>query len=64
MGSHLGASYGSDYVNLGFAFGHGHFNAVGVNAPLQAWDAELIPPNSIEARSMRPASNSRFWTLG
>jgi erythromycin esterase len=49
MGSYLGANYGSDYVNLGFAFGHGHFNAVGVNVPLQAWDAELIPSNSIEA---------------
>ena len=49
MGSYLGSNYGSDYLNLGFAFGHGHFNAVGVNAPLQTWDAELIPSNSIEA---------------
>ena len=49
MGSYLGAKYGSDYVNLGFAFGHGRFNAVGANAPLQSWDAELIPSNSIEA---------------
>jgi erythromycin esterase len=49
MGSYLATSYGSDYVNLGFAFGHGHFNAVGSNAPLQSWDAEQIPSNSIEA---------------
>jgi len=49
MGSYLGASYGADYVNLGFAFGHGRFNAVGSNAPLQSWDAELIPANSLEA---------------
>jgi erythromycin esterase-like protein len=49
MGSILGAQYGSDYVALGFVFGHGGFNAVGTSGFLQAWDAELLPPNSIEA---------------
>jgi erythromycin esterase len=48
MGGYLRSSYGADYVNLGFAFGHGFFNAVGTTG-LQPWDAEIIPANSLEA---------------
>ncbi len=49
MGGYLRANYGADYVNLGFAFGRGKFNAVGLNAQLQPWDAELVPANALEA---------------
>jgi erythromycin esterase len=50
MGGYLRAAYGSDYVNLGFLFGHGGFNAVGANGEgLMAWTVTQIPANSIEA---------------
>ena len=50
MGGQLRSDYGSDYVNLGFLFGHGSFNAVdAANGQLQACTANTIPNNSIEA---------------
>ncbi|MEO7456555.1 MAG: erythromycin esterase family protein [Gemmatimonadaceae bacterium] len=50
MGGHLRAAYGSDYVNLGFMFGTGGFNAVGLNGEgLKAWQTSFVPTNSIEA---------------
>ncbi|MEP6999221.1 MAG: erythromycin esterase family protein [bacterium] len=50
MGSHLRAAYGSDYVNLGFMFGTGGFNAVGLNGEgLKSWQTNFVPTNSIEA---------------
>jgi erythromycin esterase len=50
MGSYLRSSYGADYVNLGFLFGTGGFNAVGENGEgLKAWTATLVPGSSIEA---------------
>jgi erythromycin esterase len=53
MGSYLRAAYGDDYVNLGFLFGRGGFNAIpatGIGyAGLRSWDAELVPNGSLEA---------------
>lgn len=48
MGAHL-ATLGSDYVNLGFLFGHGAFNAVAVGGGQQAFIADYVPSNSLEA---------------
>jgi erythromycin esterase len=49
MGGYLRASYGADYLPLGFAFGTGGFNAVGPGTSLKAWRASIIPKSSIEA---------------
>jgi erythromycin esterase len=50
MGGHLRAAYGSDYVNLGFLFGHGSFNAKGSRGEgVRPWTVTDIPSNSIEA---------------
>jgi erythromycin esterase len=48
MGGYLRASYGADYLPLGFAFGTGGFNAVG-SAGLRAWEASIIPKGSLES---------------
>jgi erythromycin esterase len=52
MGGYLRSSFGSDYVNLGFAFGRGTFTAVTQTGttlgPLTTWSASLIPKSSIE----------------
>jgi erythromycin esterase len=50
MGDSLGAELGSDYVNLGFLFGTGQFNAVGVGSEgLRLWSVSLIPEFSVES---------------
>jgi erythromycin esterase len=58
MGSWLRNAFNDDYVNLGFLFGTGRFNAVGCpqTSPLQAGSSVvgncqtmLVPKNSIEA---------------
>jgi erythromycin esterase len=50
MGGYLRARYGADYVNVGFLFGEGSFNAVGLSGEgLKQWRTTLIPSNSIEA---------------
>jgi erythromycin esterase len=48
MGDVLERVYGDDYVNLGFLFGRGDFNAVGSNG-LRAWNAQLVLDQSMEA---------------
>jgi erythromycin esterase len=48
MGNHLARAYGNGYVNLGFLFGRGSFNAVG-SGGLRPWNAQLVPNNSVEA---------------
>jgi Erythromycin esterase homolog len=53
MGGHLRDAFESDYVNLGFAFGHGTLTAVGQTGTtltgLGTWSASIIPKASIEA---------------
>ena len=51
MGSLLRTAYGDDYVNLGFLFGSGQFNAVGCGpgGSLSACVTTLVLPGSIEA---------------
>jgi erythromycin esterase len=52
MGSYLRSAYGAGYVNVGFAFGMGSFNAVGgsgTNGALQPFQATLVPDGSIES---------------
>lgn len=50
MGGHLRAAYGSDYVNLGFLFARGGFNAAeSVGGAVQTWTVNDVPPTSIEA---------------
>lgn len=50
MGGQLRSDYGGDYVNLGFLFGDGSFNAINAtNGQLQACTVGKIPSNSIEA---------------
>ncbi len=50
MGGYLRASYGTDYVNVGFLFAQGNFNAVGFNGEgLKSWRSTVVPSNSIEA---------------
>ncbi|MEP6618746.1 MAG: erythromycin esterase family protein [bacterium] len=49
MGGYLGSMYGADYVNLGFVFGHGSFNAVGGGTgTLGPQQANLVVDHSIE----------------
>lgn len=50
MGSLLRAAYGDDYVNLGFLFGGGQFNAVGCGpgGSLSACVTNLVPGGSLE----------------
>lgn len=52
MGSYLRSAYGDGYVNVGFAFGMGSFNAIGgtgTDRTLQAFQAGLKPAGSIES---------------
>jgi len=52
MGSYLRAAYGSGYLNVGFVFGTGGFNAVGgtgTNGALQPFKATVVPEGSIES---------------
>jgi len=49
MGDSLARAYGEDYVNLGFAFGTGRFNAFGPDYGLRAWEATLVPSGSMES---------------
>jgi len=50
MGGHLRSEYGSEYVNLGFLFGRGSFNAVSsASGGLQVCTVGDPPTNSIEA---------------
>lgn len=50
MGGYLRATYGADYVNVGFLFAQGNFNAVGFNGEgLKSWRTTVVPSNSIEA---------------
>lgn len=50
MGGYLRARYGADYVNVGFLFAEGNFNAMGLSGEgLKQWRTTLIPSNSIEA---------------
>ena len=52
MGAHsIPRASGDDYVNLGFLFGSGQFNAVGCGpgGGLSACVTTLVPPGSIEA---------------
>ena len=50
MGDHLNRAYGNGYVNLGFLFGRGSFNAVGFGTnTLQAWSAQRVLPFSMES---------------
>ena len=52
MGSYLRATDGDAYVNVGFAFGTGGFNAVGgtgTSGALQPFQATLIPEGSVES---------------
>jgi erythromycin esterase len=52
QGGHLRRAYGSAYVNLGFLFGTGGFNAVGAGtarAGLGPHNAQLVPNGSLEA---------------
>ena len=53
MGAALRSAYGDDYVNLGFVFGTGFFNAIEQNGSafgnLQAWSTSVVPDGSIES---------------
>jgi erythromycin esterase len=53
MGGYLRTAYGSDYVNLGFAFGRGTFSAVGQSGntflSLGTFSSNIFPNASIEA---------------
>jgi erythromycin esterase len=52
MGSYLRTAYGDGYVNAGFVFGTGGFNAVGgsgTNGALQPFQATTVPDGSIES---------------
>jgi erythromycin esterase len=53
MGGVLRAAYGEDYVNLGFLFGTGAFNAVGYEGgrytSLRAFNVSLVPEGSLES---------------
>ena len=50
MGGHLRAKYSTDYVTLGFLFGHGRFNAVAPTGQLTTFDVESVPDNSLESQ--------------
>jgi erythromycin esterase len=50
MGWHLRQAHGDAYVNLGFLFGRGGFNAVGPGtAGLRPWNASIVPAGTLEA---------------
>jgi erythromycin esterase len=53
MGGALRTAYGDDYVNLGFLFGTGGFNAYGFEGgrytSLRAFSASLVPEGSLES---------------
>jgi len=53
MGSALRTAYGDEYVNLGFLFGTGGFNAYGLEGgrytSLRAFNATLVPEGSLES---------------
>jgi erythromycin esterase-like protein len=51
MGSWLRQTHNESYVNLGFLFGRGGFNAVGIGSVsgLRPWTAEIVPEASYEA---------------
>jgi erythromycin esterase len=53
MGAALRSAFGEDYVNLGFVFGTGAFNAVEQNGStfgyLKAWSTGVVPDGSIES---------------
>jgi erythromycin esterase len=55
MGGYLRRTWGASYVNLGFLFGSGSFNAYGVNAPLREWSSALVPAWSLEAAFLATA---------
>ncbi|MDB4965766.1 MAG: uncharacterized protein JWN44_1455, partial [Myxococcales bacterium] len=55
MGGHLAHDLGADYFSVGFAFGHGMFNAVGI-APargLLQFAVERAPENTVEGTFAR-----------
>ena len=53
MGGELRNAYGGDYLNLGFIFGTGSFNARGSeatgNTSVRAFDISLVPEGSLES---------------
>jgi erythromycin esterase-like protein len=50
MGNYLGRAYGASYVNLGFLFGRGRFNAIGTSdGGLQSWSAQQVLDGSLES---------------
>jgi erythromycin esterase len=55
MGWHLDSAFGTDYVNLGFLFGRGRFNAVEMSGGqttgkgVLSFNAQLVPNSSLEA---------------
>ena len=51
MGAYLDADLGADYVNLGFLFGTGSFNAIG-NQGFTKYATALVLNNSLEAAFM------------
>jgi erythromycin esterase len=52
MGYYLATALGPDYVNLGFLFGTGAFNAIG-DRGFTKYQATLVPNNSLEAAFTR-----------
>ena len=51
MGGYLRAKYAADYVNLGFLFGQGRFNAVAsATGQLATFNAIQVPNNSLESQ--------------
>ncbi len=57
MGGYLRAKYAADYVALGFLFGRGRFNAVSQAGEITAFDAELVPDNSLESLFLSTGKN-------
>ena len=50
MGNWLGRAYGASYVNLGFLFGRGRFNAVGpTGGGSRPWSAQQVLDASLES---------------
>ncbi|MEA2602258.1 MAG: erythromycin esterase [Acidobacteriota bacterium] len=54
MGEYLAERYGRDMVVLGFAFGQGRYNAVGLNGPLGPQVASSPIPGSVESYLAAP----------